>query len=277
MMPCVNFDREFEKYLSAWMKEHAAEYRDVDAMEAVVPDVYETWLDTPAAWLSGAKPGEYFDQFTDAELLVSWMAQYFQERVPVPDMLLNRVAEMGLAAESPLMALLDKESSGADLRMTAVNLLREIDSIAPLQQYVAWQATRREGPDELCDNALDSLDAMGDRAVDAMRSALPAATPDGQEALLALLSNYPGDETVFQTALRLFQARRDRAAILAQCLGRLGDDRALPALTARADSEETPYLDYIELRNAIEQLGGDAPERVFDAVDPAYEALRGKQ
>ena len=274
-MPCVNFDREFEKYLSAWMKEHAAEYKDVDAMEAVVPDVYETWLDTPASWLSGEKPGEYFGQFTDAAQLVSWMEQYFAERVPVPDMLLNRVAEMGLAAEAPLMALLDKE--GSDLRMAAVNLLREIDSIAPLNRYVAWQAARREGPDELCDNALDSLDAMGERAVDAMRSALPAATPDGQEALLALLCNYPGDETVFQTALRLFQSRRDRAAILAQCLGRLGDERALSSLIARAASEETPYLDYIELRNAIEQLGGDAPERVFDAVDPAYEALRGRQ
>ena len=277
MMPCINFDREFERYLSAWMKKHEAEYKDVDAMEAVVPDVYETFLDTPAAWLSGAKPGEYFNQFSDGQQLVSWMEQYFRQRVPAPDMLLNRIAELGLAAEGPLMALLDKESSGTDLRMAAVNLLREIDSAAPLHHYVAWQAARREGPDELCDNALDSLDAMGERAVDAMRKALPAATPDGQEALLALLSNYPGDEAVFQTALHLFQSRRDRAAILAQCLGRLGDERALPALTARAASEETPYLDYIELRSAIEQLGGDAPERVFDAPDPAYEALRGKQ
>ncbi len=275
MMPCINFDREFEKYLSAWMKEHAAEYKDMDAMEAAVPAVYETWLDTPASWLSGAKPGEYFDQFDNAAELVAWMEQYFVQRVPVPDMLLNRIAALGLAAESPLMALLDRESS--DLRMTAVNLLREIDSSAPLHQYVAWQAARAEGPNELCDNALDSLDALGERAVDAMRKALPAASPDGQEALLALLSNYPGDETVFQIALQLFQARRDRTAILAQCLGRLGDERALPALIRRAASEETPYLDYIELRNAIEQLGGDAPERVFDAVDPAYEAMRGKQ
>ena len=132
MMPCINFDREFEKYLSAWMKDHAAEYKDVDAMEAVVPDVYETWLDTPASWLSDAKPGEYFDQFGNAAELVAWMEQYFIQRVPVPDMLLNRIVELGLAAESPLMALLDREDT--DLRMTAVNLLREIDSSAPLHQ-----------------------------------------------------------------------------------------------------------------------------------------------
>ena len=44
-----------------------------------------------------------------------------------------------------------------------------------------------------------------------------------------------------------------------------------------AASEETPYLDYIELRSAIEQLGGDAPERNFDESDPEYEAMARMQ
>ena len=58
-------------------------------------------------------------------------------------------------------------------------------------------------------------------------------------------------------------------------LGFAGGNNA--ALQAMAASEETPYLDYIELRNAIEALGGDAPEREFDAEDPAYEAMRNMQ
>ena len=70
---------------------------------------------------------------------------------------------------------------------------------------------------------------------------------------------------------------KERAAVLADCLGRLGDERALPLLKKRAASEETPYLDYIELRSAIEALGGEAPEREFDAEDPAYDALRSMQ
>ena len=276
-MRCVNFDREFQRYLSAWMKAHAGEYRDYDAMEAAVPAVYDAFLDTSAPWLDGQKPGVYFDQSDDPDQLIAWMEEYYLQRVPVPDMLLNRIAARGLSAENALMALLQKESSSPEVRMVTVNLLREIDSVKPMEQYVAWQVARSSGEDELADNALDSLDSMGERAVDAMRRALPLATPDGQEALLSLLCDYPGDENVFQTALRLFEARRDRAAILADCLGRLGDERALPALMALAASEETPYLDYIELRNAIERLGGEAPERIFDAMDPAYEALRGMQ
>ena len=276
-MRCINFDKEFERYVTAWMKDHAREYRNYDAMEAAMPEVYAAFLDTPVNWLAGAKPGEYFAQFDNARQLVNWMEDYFKQRIPAPDMLLNRIADLGLAAEEPLMGLLKKEKATQEIRMAAVTLLREIDSVAPMEYYIGLQAVRTEGEDELADNALESLASMGERAVEAMRGALPLSSQDGQEALLSVLSDYPGDENVFQTALALFKARTDRAAVLADCLGKLGDERALPALKALAASEETPYLDYIELRSAIEALGGEAPERDFEASDPAYEAMRGMQ
>ena len=276
-MRCINIDREFERYLSAWMKDNAKKYRTYDEMEEAMPAVYAAFLDTPVNWLSGGKPGEYFSQFDNPRQLVNWMEDYFKQRIPVPDMLLNRIAELGLEAEEALMRLLGKETATREMKMAAVTLLREIGSAAPAELYVSWQAARGEEEDELADNDLDSLDSMGEKAVAAMRAALPDATPDGQEALLTLLCDYPGDEAVFETAMRLFRQRRDRAAVMADCLRKLGDDRALPALQAMAASEETPYLDYIELRNAIEALGGDAPEREFDAEDPAYEAMRNMQ
>ena len=276
-MRCINFDKEFERYVGVWMKEHAREYRNYDEMEAAMPDVYAAFLDTPVNWLSGAKPGEYFAQFDNARQLVNWMEDYFKQRIPVPDMLLNRIAELGQAAEDALMGLLKKEKATQEIRMAAITLLREIESALPMEYYIGLQAIREEGEDELADNALESLASMGDQAVDAMRRALPLCSPDGQEALLTVLSDYPGDEQVLETALSLLRTRRDRVAVLAGCLGKLGDERALPALTALAASEETPYLDYIELRSAIEALGGDAPERNFDAEDPAYEAMRNMQ
>ena len=105
-MRCINFDKEFERYVGAWMKDHAKEYRNYDEMEAAMPDVYAAFLDTPVNWLSGNKPGEYFAQFDNAHQLVNWMEDYFKQRSPVPDMLLNRIAELGLEAEESLMTLL---------------------------------------------------------------------------------------------------------------------------------------------------------------------------
>ena len=276
-MRCINFDKEFERYVTGWMKEHAREYRNYDAMEAAMPQVYDQFLDTPMNWLGGSKPGEYFTQFDNPKQLVTWMEDYFKQRIPVPDMLMNRISDLGLQSEEALMALLNKERATREMQMAAVTLLREIDSAAPLSQYVDWQARRQEGEDELADNALESLSSLGERAVDAMRAALPEATYDGQEALLTLLAAYPGDEKVFSVALDLLSARRDRVAVVADCLGRLGDPRALPALKTLAASEETPYLDYIELRSAIEALGGEAPEREFDEEDPAYAAMQNMQ
>lgn len=276
-MRCIDFDKEFERYITAWMKEHAKEYRNYDAMEAAMPEVYEKFLDTPVNWLAGAKPGEYFTQFDNPRQLVNWMEDYFKQRIPVPDMLMNRITELGKDAEESLLNLLKKERATQEMKMAAVTLLREIDSDAALSLYVEWQKNRGEKEDELADNALESLSSLEERALPAMREALPLATPSGQEALLTILSNYPGDESVFETALNLFSARKERVAVLADCLGKLGDERALPALKAAAASEETPYLDYIELRSAIEALGGDAPEREFDEEDPAYEAMRTMQ
>ncbi len=276
-MRCINFDREFERYLAEWIKANKKNYRTYDDMEDAMPQVYAAFLDTPVNWLGGMKPGEYFGQFDKPLQLVNWMEDYFKQRVPVPDMLLNRIAELGLSAQDALMGLLNKAQATREMKMAAVTLLREIGSEAPLDLYVGWQAARQEGEDELADNALDSLDSMGEKAVEAMRRALPDATAEGKEALLSLLANFPGDEAVFQEAMALFQARRDRAPLMADCLRKLGDERALPAMQALAASEETPYLDYIELRNAIEALGGDAPIREFDAEDPAYEAMRRMQ
>ena len=272
-MRCINFDKEFERYMMAYVKEHGKEYKNYDAIEAAMPEIYDRFLDTPANWLSNAKPGEYFEQFDNPKQLVNWMEDYIKQRIPVPDMLMNRISELGMAAEDALMQLLQKERAPREAVMNAMTLLREIESTAPAAMYVELQVNRKDGEDELADNALESLSDMEEKAVPAMLEALPRANAAGKVALLTLLCNYPGDETVFETALNMFRMLPDQVAVLADCLAKLGDERALPELKKVAGSEDTPYLDYIELRNAIEALGGECPEREFDAQDPAYEAM----
>jgi hypothetical protein len=67
----------------------------------------------------------------------------------------------------------------------------------------------------------------------------------------------------------------DRRSLYANFLAKLGDERALPALLRVAQLSDLNYLDYIEIVNAIEALGGERParERSFDG-DPAYESLK---
>ncbi len=272
-MKCIDFDKEFRFYLQRWMKTGSKKYRSMDEMEAAMPEVYRTFLKTPADFLSGTAPGAYFDQWDDPKFLVGWMEDYFKQRVPVPDILLDRISSLGLKGENALMNLLQKERTPREARMCAMSLLREIDSLLPMDLYIAMQLDR-EDDDELADKAVEGLATMGSRAYDAMRAAFPGANDHGREALLSLLCDAPADDGLFDMALALFKAHPEKAAVLSDYISRMGDERALPALSAMAADPDTGYLDYIELRSAIEKLGGDAPERDFDESDPAYDALR---
>ena len=273
MKKCIDFDSRFADFTSRWMKEHGKEYRNFDAMEADMPRVYMTFLNTPARWLDGVTPGAYFTQFEDPKDLVDWMVDYVRKGVPLPDLLLDQIQAVGKPCEKRLVALLKDESAPEEARMTAIGLLREMESTQPKMLYIDWQMNRPDR-DDLCDNSLDSLKSMGACVVQPLLEALPKANAAGQEAMLDVLADYPGNEQVFQLALRLFRENRQRRALFASYLGKLGDDRALPALIEAAEDEKTGYIDFIELRNAIEMLGGVAPDREFDN-DPDYDALHG--
>lgn len=272
-MPLIDFDSLFTDYLRAWLEENQDHYDNYEQVELLMPELYEAFANTPADFLGGLSPLAHFARMTDPQRLVNLISAYLEEGVPLPDLLLRRVAELGKEAEQPLMALLLDADAGMEARMVCVRLLQDIDSTLPLATYIHWQL-EREDHDDLADFAIESLEEMGETAVQPMLEALEEANDLGREALLSVLSRYPDCPGVYEALIRLFDALPERQAILAAYLGRLGDARALPVLSARCEEEGLSYLDYIELRSAIEALGGEAPARKFDD-DPEYEALRG--
>jgi len=271
-MPVINFDEHFADFTSEWLKSHGDSYANYDEMEADMPRIYMAFLNARAKWLGSVTPGSYFTQFEDPKVLVDWLAQYCEERVPVPDLLLEQITAVGRPCEKRLLELLKDEDAPDEARMIAVELLREMESTLPKMLYIHWQLDR-EAEDELKDNALESLSRMGDCVVQPILQELPHANGAGEEALLEVLSHFPGNEQIFRLASRLFRERKDRRALFAGYLAKLGDDRALPDLLSAAEEPKLPYLTYIEIRNAIEELGGTCPERDFED-DPEYEALR---
>ena len=271
-MPVINFDEHFADFMSEWLKSHQDQYANFDEMEEDMPRIYMAFLNTRAKWLGNVTPGAYFTQFEDPKVLVDWLAQYCEDGVPVPDLLCEQITAVGRPCEKRLLELLKDDEAPEEARMIAVNLLREMESTLPKMLYIQWQLNR-EGQDELKDNALEGLTEMGECVVQPILQELPKANAAGEEALLEVLSHFPGNAQIFKLATRLFRERKECRALFAGYLAKLGDDRALPDLMNAAQEEKLPYLTFIEIRNAIEALGGDCPEREFDD-DPEYEALR---
>lgn len=274
-MQFINFDEHFQQFTSDWVRDHAEDFgNNYDRMEEQMPQVYSTWLSTPAEWLGGETPGTYFARFSDAGELVAWMRGYFAGAVPVPDQLLERITDLGHAAEEALLTLLADEAAPEEARLTAITLLSEMESASPMQRYIDWIAARA-ATDTRADMAAEALTAMGAAVVKPILLAVDAATASGRETFVDVLCNFPGvDDAIYALAIRLFREETEKRALYASLLGKLGDERAVDALREALDDAALSYLDYIELRNALEALGAEAPpERVFDG-DPYYESLR---
>ena len=271
-MPIINFDEHFAEFMSEWMTSHEDQYANFDEIEEDMPRIYMAFLNKRAKWLGNVTPGAYFTQFEDPKVLVDWMTEYCDDGVPVPDLLLEQITTVGRPCEKRLLELLKDDDAPDEARMIAVNLLREMESTLPKMLYIHWQLDR-EGQDELKDNALEGLTEMGECVVQPILQELPKANAAGEEALLEVLSHFPGNEQIFKLAIRLFRERKERRALFAGYLAKLGDDRALPELIEAAQEDKLPYLTFIEIRNAIESLGGTCPERNYED-DPEYEALR---
>ncbi|MED9822597.1 MAG: hypothetical protein U0J65_11315 [Christensenellales bacterium] len=273
-MECMDFDKQFERYTRDWMAKNAEKYHnDMDVIEAMMPDVYMEFMSKPAAWLNGLSPEAYFEQFDDAGMLVDWMCAYYAKQVPVPDLLLERITSLGSAAEEKLLALPFGADVPHEAALTAISLLRELDSCAPMQAYIEYISTLTEA-DEKGDMCAESLLSMGYAVVEPILAVLDDAKDAARDIFADILSNFPGDDRIFDLLMERFAHCEDRHALFASYLAKFGDDRALPALLAAAMDDNTHYLDYVEIVSAIDELGGERPpERDFHG-DPYYESLR---
>ena len=273
-MKCINFDRAFERYMAEWIKENSEKYKDdMDVIEDMMPDVYLEFLKKPADFLDGIAPQDYFEQFDNADMLVSWLCDYIAQGVPVPDLLLERVTALGNPAEKSLLALITRDDLPEETQMTAISLLREMESKAPMQRYIDFIASLEE-PSDKGDLCAEALMSMGESVVEPILAALSGAGQTGRDIFADVLSNYPGDERIYELMIERFVTRDERRALFASYLAKLGDERAIPMLKEAAQSPDINYLDYVEVVNAIEALGGERPpEREFSG-DPYYESLR---
>lgn len=272
-MQPIDFDTRFSDALNLWIEQNKNRYKRPEAMEEAAADYYLSWLEQPADWLSGVAPGAYFQSVHDAAALVDLLREHILQDVPVPDPLLDRLVE--LAQDAPILALALDADAPCEARMHAIDLLRQLESAAPMVEYLRWQVERNQD-DDLLDNALESLRCMGEPVRRPAKIAFLAADDAGKEALLDVLCDFPGDDDVFQFAIRQFKALPERRALYAGYLGKLDDDRALEPLLDAAEENGIAYIDFIEIRNAIERLGGEAPVRNF-TDEPSYIDLQNRQ
>ena len=271
---CIDFDRRFSVFLNNWLEKNRHIYKgNMDKVEELVPEIYEEFLNTPLEEDATVIPLSYFSRYDDAAFLIGWMQAYRKAGISIPDMLMERIVELGEPAEKELYRLVCAEEASEEMRMTAASLLQELDSTLPLTFY-ADAVAAAQTDSGLIELFTESLIHMGKEATIAARDRYYQATGTGKMAFLDILSRAVEKGDTYELIVEQLKAGNERIGLLVSYLARLNEERALPLLYNLCKNPDIGYLDYIEVVNAIDTLGGEAPaEREFSG-DPAYESLR---
>ncbi len=275
----IDFDAKFSEHIKNWLDENKDSYESLDEVERKMPEIYEKWLNSPQDFLSGKKPNEYFFDFT-AEELITLLIRYEAKGIGTPDPLLDGISSKKEEALPYLADIIFGKTAlpaGADLaavKVMALNLIDEIDGSKYVKEYIECilGGNLDEGvSDCMTETIKQNAKGYKKELISAMEETDSTYT---KKMLIDILCSLSYDEKVYNEIVSLFKSSSEKA-LFASYLGKYGNDDAIKILTSALDWMNINYLDYIEIRNAIEELGGEVTHaRSFDG-DKYYESMKG--
>lgn len=261
MKKLIDFDGLFDERLAQYMQENAQKYTEKQ-WETIIPRLYRKFGDTPIARL-GTTPRGYYAAMDDDEL-VETLVRHTQENVPVSDFLCRAIEER---RPEGLVSLITCENQ--QLALFAVNLAGEDE-----HAYSAFfKVIETSDDEELKDAVCDRLKA----AADGVKEQAKAFYDKGvdRERMLEILSRVRArDEGVFAILLREFKESGDNLPMRASYLAAYGDERALPVLLETIDRDDINFLEFQELKYAIEALGGEYTTPRDFSEDTYYQEIQ---
>lgn len=260
-MKLIDFDGLFDEKLAQYMSENKNKHTEKE-WENVIPKLYKKFGDTKIAKI-GCTPKEYYGRMTNEEL-VATLSAHLREDVPVPEFLCAELEGRGVA--EALLPMLDAEDT--ETVSYAINLIGE-----DARAFGAYFSILLENRlDE--DIRSDVTDILRSHADEVKETALEQYNKGiATVYMLEILSRVKSrDEQVYQVLLSAFK-NADNTSVYAEYLAAYGDERALPVLLERIEDKSIGFVEFQELKYAIEALGGEYNEPRDFTSDKDYLAI----
>ena len=256
MKKLIDFDGLFDEKLAEYMRMHAGKYTEKQ-WESVIPKLYRQFGDTYVA-KAGNTPKGYYADMSDDELC-ECLARHMREGVPVSDFLCREIESRG--CPDALVRLVDAEDEG--LATLAVNLAGGNENAFPAYFRILSGNASDDVKDAVCEQLKSGADAAKAEALSLYERGVE------RERMLEILSRCrTRDDRIFDILLREFRTG-DEVPMHASYLAAYGDERALPVLLEYIDRDDINYLEFQEVKYAIEALGGEYT-RPRDFSEDAY-------
>jgi len=260
-MKLIDFDGLFDEKLAQYMSQNKSKHTEKE-WEDVIPKLYKKFGETRIPKI-GCTPKEYYARMSDNEL-VETLKQHLLEDVPVPEFLCTEIENRGVAdILLPLLSVDDEETVSY-----AINLIG--DDERAFDAYFSILLENRLTEDirsDVTDILRIHADKVKEKAIRYYREG------KAKEYMLEILSRVKtrADE-VFEILLKEFRTF-DSVATRAGYLAAYGDEKALPYLMERIEDRTIGFVEFQELKYAIEALGGEYDEPRDFSDDKDYIAI----
>lgn len=257
MKKLIDFDGLFDEKLAEYIRANAQKYTEKQ-WENVIPKLYQQFGDTYVA-KAGATPKGYYAAMSDGELCET-LARHVKEGVPVSDFLCRELESRGCT--DALIALLFEKDE--ELLTLAVNLAGSSEKAFDAYFGILMSDAGEDIKEAVCEQLKGGADAAKERALACY------ARGTEREMMLEILSRCKTrDDRVYELLLSAFRTG-DEVPMHASYLAAYGDERALPVLLEYIDRDDINFLEFREVKYAIEALGGVYEKPRDFSADPYY-------
>lgn len=260
MKKLIDFDGLFDEKLAEYIQINPEKYTEKQ-WENVIPKLYKQFGDIYVA-KAGATPKQYYAAMSDDELCET-LERHYDESVPVSDFLCREIESRGCS--DALIRLFDRREE--EILTLAVNLAGSNEKAFPAYFRLLTSEVSDDIKEAVCEQLKGGADAAKEQALALFEQG------QEQEMMLEILSRCKQrDERVYELLLTAFRTG-DEVPMHASYLAAYGDERALPVLLEYIDRDDINFLEFREVKYAIEALGGEYTKPRDFSHDPYYQEI----
>ncbi|MGN0804896.1 MAG: hypothetical protein ACI4MS_05900 [Candidatus Coproplasma sp.] len=260
-MKLYDFDGMFDEKLADYIQKHSQEHKESE-WEDIIPQLYARFGDTKIKSL-GKSPNEYYGEMS-AQELVAQLKAHLKQGIPVSEFLCNAIESRGI--DELLLPLL---KGSEDEIGYALNLLGVSRVALPEYMRLLIESEDEDVRNTCVDNVKELADDVKEQALDLYNKGVQ------KEYMLEILSRCViKDDRIYEILLKEFLTDPENLPMHASYLASYGDERALTPLLNAIDEEGISFIEYQEMKYAIESLGGTYDKERDFSSDPYYQIVK---
>lgn len=267
-MKFENLDKLFELYVQEAVRKNKEKYSSHEALEDDLGMLFNIFENVRIKTLDGKTPKEYAAELREDGEIFDYVSKCLENNIEVTDTICDEVVRAEGATEY-LNGLLYENNK--DAKLLAALLLKEIDD-EEVEDIFISVLTNDEMPDEVKTVAFEYLSDGDDCVPEKILEIINSVPEKNQGILVEVLSNFKGRKDVFYWLVTMLQRAED-VPTYAGLLGRYGDTAAIDILKSFASEVDINYVEFVEIRNAVEELGGEMTEEKDFSDDPYYKYI----